>query len=64
MTVRPAIDDELVEQMNEELDDVMAIDPREVGVNKKLSVLLSEYKDQRTELRTAKLQQNSNDAMR
>ena len=45
MTVRPQIDDETVERVNEKLADVMRIDPKQAGMDTKINVLLEEVEE-------------------
>ena len=59
MTIRPIIEEETVEKLNEELQDVMAVEPESVGLNKKIEILLDEYKTARTDLRREQFANNS-----
>ena len=43
MTVRPNIDDVLIEDLNEKTDGLLRVDPSAVGVGQRLEVLLEEY---------------------
>lgn len=45
MTVRPNINEETVEEVNEKLRDVMRVDPETVGLDEKIRVLLHELEE-------------------
>jgi len=47
MTLRPRIEEETVERVNEELEDAMAIDPEKVGLDEKINVALDELASER-----------------
>jgi hypothetical protein len=47
MTVRPVIEEDTVERVNEKLGDVMAVDPEDVGLGKKINILVDELEKQR-----------------
>jgi hypothetical protein len=65
MGIRPPIEDETVDRLNEKLESVMRVDPAEVGTDKKLNVLLDELEKTERELRTAqKRADNSQQGLR
>jgi len=47
MTLRPVVEEETVEKLDEKLQDVMAVEPESVGLDKKINVLLDEYQNER-----------------
>jgi len=49
MTVRPNLDEETVERMNEKLQDVIRVNPERVGMDEKINVLLDEL-DEREDM--------------
>ena len=58
MTVRPLIEEETVERLNEKLDDVMAVDPESVGLDKKIGILINDYENTQKELRIARMSED------
>jgi len=59
MTIRPQIEEETVEKLNEKLQDVMAVEPESVGLNKKLEILIDEYQSVQNKLYRAQRSQNN-----
>lgn len=49
MTQRPVVEDETIEELDSALQDVMAVEPESVGLDKKINVLLDEYQTLRFE---------------
>ena len=58
MTVRPLIEEETVERLDEKLEDVMAVDPESVGLDKKIGILIDSYENQAAQLRRLEMSQN------
>ena len=48
MTQRPVIEDETVEEVNNAVQDVMVVDAEDVGLDKKIRVLLEDYQKKRS----------------
>ena len=47
MTQRPVVEDETIEELDSALQNVMAVEPESVGLDKKINVLLDEYESMR-----------------
>lgn len=56
MAVRPVLDDETVQRLNEAVAPYMSVDPTKVGVGDRVNVLLDRLEESEAELRRARNQ--------
>lgn len=48
MTVRPQIDEAVVDRLNEEMRNRLKVDPERLGVGEKIDILLDDLEEERT----------------
>lgn len=58
MTLRPRIEEETVEELDEKLQAVMTVDPATVGLDKKIEIVMDEWQKERQDRLMAQNQTN------